>query len=120
MLIDVSDGHVQLIARMRISADGDVGLAKNIQDNYTNVIGNVGSGVHTVVFTVTTSALKYNVTIFPESGPAITAENNPMITDNPLSFNNPAHPTLSFLHEGSIPTGNSYAIGSVSISRKKP
>ena len=62
-------------------------------------------GVHTVVFTVITSTLKYNVTVFPESGPVITAENKPMITDNPLYFNNPAHPMLSFLHQGSVPTG---------------
>lgn len=120
VLIDVSDGHAHLMARMRINPNGDVGLAQNIGDDYTNAIGNVGLGVHTVVFTVTTSTLKYNVTIFPESGPAITAENKPMITDNPLYFNNPAHPMLSFLHQGSVPTGNSYAIGSVTISRKKP
>ena len=120
VLIDVTDGHAHIIARMRISPNGAVGLAQNLLDDYTNVIGNVGFGVHTVVFTVTTSALKYNVTVFPESGPAITAENKPMITDNPLYFNNPAHPTLSFLHQGSVPTGNSYAIGSVTISRKKP
>jgi len=120
VLIDVTDGHAHIIARMRISPNGAVGLAQNLLDDYTNVIGNVGFGVHTVVFTVTTSALKYNVTVFPESGPAITEENKPMITDNPLYFNNPAHPTLSFLHQGSVPTGNSYAIGSVTISRKKP
>jgi hypothetical protein len=66
------------------------------------------------------STLKYNVSIFPASGPVITAENKPMITDNPLYFNNPAHPTLSFFHQGLTPTGNSYAIGSVTISRKKP
>jgi hypothetical protein len=120
VLIDVTDGHAHIIARMRISPNGDVGLAQNILDDYTNVIGNVGSGVHTVVFTVTASNLKYNVTIFPASGSAITAENKPMITDNPLHFNNPAHPMLSFLHQGSVPTGNAYAIGSVSISRKKP
>ena len=120
VLIDVDDGHAHIIARMRISPNGDVALAQNLMDNYTNVIGNVGSGVHTVVFTVTTSSLKYNVSVFPSSGPAITAENKPMITQNPLYFNNPAHPQLSFLHDGSVPTGNSYAIGSVDISRKKP
>lgn len=116
VLISVSDGHANSIAMMRISPNGNVALA----DDFTNVIGSVGNGVHTVVFTATTSALKYNVTVFPESGPAITAENKPMITNNPLYFNNPAHPTLGFLHEGSVPTGNSYAIGSVTISRKKP
>ncbi len=116
MLITVSDGP-NTIAWMRISPNGDVALA----DDFTNVIGSVGNGVHTVVFTVTTSALKYNVTVFPESGPAITAENKPMITTNPLVFNNPAHPMLGFLHEGWTPDGySSYAIGSVTISRKKP
>ena len=116
MLISVSDGHASTMAFMRISPNGDVALA----DDYTNVIGSVGNGVHTVVFTVTTSALKYNVTIIPESGPAITAENKPMVTNNPLFFHNPAHPSIGFLLEGSVPNGNSYAIGSVTISRKKP
>ena len=115
MLITVSDGP-HSFAQMRISPNGSVALA----DDFTNVIGSVGNGVHTVVFTVTASTLKYNVTVFPESGPAITAENKPMITDNPLYFNNPAHPMLGFLHQGSVPNGNSYAIGSVTISRKKP
>ena len=81
---------------MRISPNGNVALA----DDFTNVIGSVGNGVHTVVFTVTTSALKYNVTVFPESGPAITAENKPMITDNPLYFNNPAHPIAWLFSRG--------------------
>jgi hypothetical protein len=116
VLISVSDGHANSIAMMRISPSGDVALA----DDFTNVIGSVGNGVHTVVFTATTSTLKYNVTVFPESGPAIIAENKPMITNNPLYFKNPAHPTLGFLLEGSVPNGNSYAIGSVTISRKKP
>jgi hypothetical protein len=121
VLIDVTDGHAHIIARMRISPNGDVGLANNLGDaNYSNVIGNVGNNVHTIVFTVMASTLKYNVSIFPASGPVITAENKPMITDNPLYFNNPAHPTLSFFHQGLTPTGNSYAIGSVTISRKKP
>jgi len=120
VLIEVADGHATLIARMRISSNGDVGLAQNLLDDYTNIIGNVGTGVHTVVFTVTTSNLKYNVTIFPESGTAITAENKPMLTDNPLYFHNPAHPMLSFMHQDPTAPGAYYAIGSVTISRKKP
>jgi hypothetical protein len=52
VLIDVSDGHGNLIARMRIATDGQVGLATNILDNYTDVIGNIGSQVHTIIFTV--------------------------------------------------------------------
>ncbi len=119
--IDVSDGHVHLMARMRISPNGDVGLATNINDgNYTNIIGNVGSETHTIVFTASPSTLKYNVTIIKETGPAITAENKPMITDNVSLFNNPANPTLSFLHPDNIASNSTYAIGSVTITRKKP
>jgi hypothetical protein len=120
VLIDVSDGHAHLIARMRIRSDGEVALAKNILDNYTDVIGNVGSEVHTVIFTCSASTLKYNVSIYKTTGPAILAENKPMITENALSFNNPAHPTLSFQHSASSAAGHTYAIGSVSITRKKP
>ena len=120
VLIDVSDGHGHLMARMRIASNGDVGLATNILDNYSNVIGNVGSEVHTIVFTVMPSTLKYNVTIFKTSGPAITAENKPMITEDVLSFNNPAHPMISFQHSENSASGHTYALGSVVISRKKP
>jgi hypothetical protein len=120
VLIDVSDGHGHLIARMRIKTNGEVGLAKNITDDYTDVLGNIGSEVHTIIFTVSASTLKYNVTIFKTSGPTITAENKPMITENALSFNNPAHPTISFQHSEQPGSGHTYAIGSVSISRKQP
>jgi hypothetical protein len=118
--IDLTDGHANLIARMRISSNGDVGLARTIEDAaYSDVIGNVGTGTHTVVFTTTTSSLRYNVNIYKEGAPAIIAENRPMITTNPLSFNNPARPSLSFIHNGS-PDGHSYVIGLVEILRNRP
>lgn len=121
VLIDVSDGSGHLMARMRIQSSGDVGLATNILDNYSNVIGNVGSGSHTIIFTVMPSTLKYNVSIYPSSGPVITAENKPMITENALEFANPAHPSVSFQHESTSGSGgHQYIIESVSISRKKP
>lgn len=118
VMIDVSDGHLHVIARMRIAFDGEVGLSTSINDGYSDVIGNLGSGAHTVVFTIFPSTLKYNVTIVQPSGPTITATNKPMITDDASSFSNPAHPTLSFLQSGG--SGNTYVIGSVSISRKEP
>lgn len=120
VLIDASDGHGHLIARMRIKSDGEVGLAKNILDDYTDILGNVGTEVHTVIFTCSASTLKYNVSIYKTTGPAILAESKPMITENALSFNNPAHPSLSFQHSASSAASHIYAIGSVSITRKKP
>jgi hypothetical protein len=123
MSIDVSDGHGHSMVRMHIRFDGQVGLATNLADPYTDVIGNVGSGKHTIIFTTFPSTLKYNVSIIKESAPAIIAENRPMITDNPLSFNNPAHPTLHFMHYSlttGVGLGTTYAIGSVSISKREP
>ncbi len=118
IMIDVSDGHQNLIARMRIMPDGEVGLATNIGDTYSDVIGNLGTGPHTIIFAAIASSLTYNVSIIPSNGATITASNKPMITQNKLNFANPAHPSLSFLQEG---TGSlTYAIGSVAISRKKP
>jgi hypothetical protein len=118
--IYVSDGHSHVIAMMRIASDGQVALAKNIADAFTDVIGNIGSQSHTIIFTVSASTLKYNVTILTPNGPTITAENKPMVTDNQLSFNNPAHPMLSIQHSELSNPGHTYAIGSVSITRKKP
>ena len=119
MLIDISDGVANVMARMRISPNGDVGLATNIGDaDYSDVIGNIGSETHTIVFTASPSTLKYNVTIIKETPPAITAENRPMVTQNANSFKSPNNPSLDFLHTNE--DGSSYAIGSVTISRKKP
>lgn len=120
LLIDVSDGHGYLMARMRIKANGEVGLAKNILDPYTDVIGTLSPNGHTIVFTTTPSDLKYNVTIFQTSGGAITATDKPMITENALMFANPAHPSISFQHSENPNVNHKYIIESVSISRKKP
>jgi hypothetical protein len=120
VIIEISDGHGNSMARMRIKANGQVGLAKNILDDFTDVIGNVGSEVHTVIFTTSPSTLRYNVTIFKTTGPAITAEDKIMITQNALSFYNPANPMISFLHSEEAGSAHTYAIGSVLISRKKP
>ncbi len=118
--IYVSDGYGHFMAAMRIRANGEVGLTNDLaQGNYA-VIGNVGTEVHTVIFTLSPSTLKYNVTIFKETGPAILAENKSMITEDALSFNNPARPSISFAHQEAASPGHTYAIGSVSITRKKP
>ncbi len=98
--------------RMRIGGDGEV------RDSY-GVIGDVDFDPHTIVFTMFTSSLKYNVTIIQASG-TVKAENKPMITDNLLSFSNPAHPMVSCVRTTWAVFGGTYVIGSVDISRKKP
>ncbi|HYG37278.1 MAG TPA: hypothetical protein VD908_01610 [Cytophagales bacterium] len=119
VLIDVTDGHAHIIARMRIKPDGELGLASDVLDDYTDVIGNVGTGNHTIVFTCMFSDLKYNVTVFKSSG-NITATDKPMIVTNPLHFSNPANPMLSFRHSGATSTNHKYVVENILISRKKP
>jgi hypothetical protein len=118
--IDLDDGAGHIIARMKIYLNGDVGLAKNIADNYTDIIGNVGQNAHTIIFTTSPSTLKYNVTVFQTGGNGFSVENKPMITTNALLFANPAHPSISFLHVSTGSGNHHYIIESVSISKKKP
>jgi len=120
LYIYVSDGHAHVIAMMRIASGGQVALATNIADPFSDVLGNIGSQSHTIIFTVSASTLTYNVTILTPSGPTITAENKTMITNNQLSFNNPAHPELSIQLPEMTNPSHTYAIGTVLISKKKP
>ncbi|MBL7737339.1 MAG: hypothetical protein JNL51_17910 [Chitinophagaceae bacterium] len=120
VMIDIADGAGCLMTRMRIHSNGEVRLAKNLMDNYTDLIGNIGQNKHTVIFTTSPSTLKYNVTILQTGGEAITAENKPMITENALEFANPAHPSISFSHASTGSGDHHYVIESVTISKKKP
>mgnify|MGYP005811923299 CR=1 FL=1 len=117
--MDVSDGSGHAMLRMTIRPNGDVALTNDLTYTTADVIGNVGSQVHTVIFTTSPGALKYNVTIIKETGPAITEENRNMLTTNATEFLNPARPTISFSNQGTS-GAQIYAIGNVSITKKKP
>jgi hypothetical protein len=119
--IDISDGHINTMGRLVIAPSGEASVVHSFgPDVPDHPIGNVGTGAHTVVFTVFTSLLKYNITIIKENGANIVAENQPMITTNLLQFSNPAHPTISFLLTQPTRSTTFYEIGSVGISRKEP
>jgi hypothetical protein len=118
--IDISDGHVNTMGRMKIADNGDVSIVHSFTEPEGNLIGKIGTGVHTVVFTVSASELKYNVSIIKEGGSNIVAENQPMITTDKSLFSDPAHPTISFLLANPSGSLNFYEIGSVYISRKQP
>lgn len=117
--VDLTDGYSAAIARLRIQPDGTVSIVTDLSYSNFQVIGNVGSQVHTVIFTTSLVSKTYNVTIFKETGPAITAENKPFIQQNATLFKNPARPTISFTHQGEA-SGHTYAIGIVTITKEKP
>lgn len=119
--VDISDGSANTMGRLVITNSGDVSVVHSFEPEAPHhTMGNIGSGPHTVVFTVNASGLSYNVTIFRDNGTALTAENQPMITTDALLFSNPARPTLSFLLMETSGSGSYYEIGSVTISKKKP
>lgn len=118
--IDISDGGINTMGRLEIADDGDVSVIHSFAEPEGHFLGNIGTGVHTIVFTVLTSELKYNVSILKEGGSNLIAENQPMITTDKSSFKNPANPTISFLLTNPLGSLNYYEIGSVYISRKKP
>ncbi|MEJ1241048.1 hypothetical protein WBG78_23070 [Chryseolinea sp. T2] len=117
--MDLSDGGGHPIARLTIHTNGDVALTRDLTYVTEDIIGNVGNEVHTIVFTTFAGELKYNVTIFKETGPAITVQNKNMLTTNATSFLNPARPQISFSNQGTS-GAKIYAIGNVSITKKKP
>ncbi|MGC3944404.1 MAG: hypothetical protein QM762_07790 [Chryseolinea sp.] len=117
--MDVSDGGSHPIARLTIHPNGDVALTRDLTYVTEDVIGNVGSQVHTIVFTTFAGELKYNVTIFKETGPAITVSNKNMLTTNATEFFNPARPQISVSNQGTS-GAQIYAIGGVTITKKKP
>jgi len=123
ILIELTDGYGVSMTRMRISTNGEVSLPRNTDEyssgEFTDILGDIETGPHTIIFTVSPSTLRYNVSIFRSPGSPITAENRPMMTDNALNFHNPAYPTLAIRHK-TYGLNNVYTIGSVTISRKKP
>ncbi|HTF18523.1 MAG TPA: hypothetical protein VK658_10645, partial [Chryseolinea sp.] len=117
--VDVSDGYSAAIARLIIEANGAVSIVKGSDYTQYELLGNVGSQVHTVIFTTSLASKTFNVTIFKESGPAITVENKPFIQQDHTQFHNPARPTITFSHQGTT-SSHTYALGFVSISKEKP
>ena len=117
--MDLSDGASHPIARLTIKPNGNVELTNDLTYTSSELIGNVGTEVHTILFTTFAGTLKYNVSIYKETGPAILKENRNMLTTNPTEFVNPARPTISFSNQGT--SGSQiYAIGNVLITRRQP
>ncbi|REA62359.1 hypothetical protein DSL64_08840 [Dyadobacter luteus] len=120
ILTDLTDGSGVPIARMRITSSGAVSL---ISGDWTTsrVIGNIPPGaVHSVIFTVLASQLKYNLLITSPGREPIKVTNEPMMTTSALNFHNPANPSISFQHSDRSGQDSKYTIESISISRKDP
>lgn len=120
ILTDLTDGSGTPIARMRITSSGSVSLTSGDWTT-SRVIGNIPPGaVHSVIFTVLASQLKYNLLITSPGSDAIRVTNEPMMTTSALNFHNPANPSIAFQHGDRSGQGSKYTIESISISRNDP
>lgn len=121
VLIDATDGSAGIVVRMKIKANGEVTLLRNLTTQQEDVIGTLPEGVsHTVFFTVNMATSKYNVTILKSSGPTITVTDKTVVLGTGISYANPARPTLSFRFEDGFSDARKYVIEGVTISREKP
>jgi len=119
VIVDVGDGYGAAIARLRIEGSGKASVVKGSNWLEYEEIGNVGTGVHTVIFTTSLVSKTFNVTIFREGDTALTKEGLPFIEQDATQFKNPARPTIAFTHTG-INGSHTYELGFVTISKKKP
>ena len=119
VFVDVGDGYSAAIARLRIEPNGTASVVAASDYTVYHTLGNIGTGVHTVVFTTSLASKTFNITIFRESGPALKAENRPFIQQDHTQFHNPARPTITFQHQGTTSL-HTYALGFVSITKEKP
>lgn len=124
LTVDLTDGAGGVMARMTIQGSGNVLLNNDYFGDDQN-IGTISLGTsHFVLFTVNVRAGTYNLSIIKRGG-NITVNNHPFfrtgnLPPDPLSFANPAHPTISFHHS----TGGSpyikYIFDNVNISKRLP
>lgn len=120
LLTDLSDGSSGYIARMKINPSGVVSLMG--RDWVTErIIGNVPTDApHSVIFTVNVGSGTYNLMIASVGRELIQVSNEPLMTSNPLSFHNPANPSISFKFSEGADSGTKYLIERISITRKEP
>jgi hypothetical protein len=85
-----------------------------------HVVGNIPAGVmHTLVISLNMGQGKFNLTVL-KSGGNITLTDQPVLLGNPLSYSNPANPSISTRWDSGASETRKYVFESVSITRKKP
>jgi hypothetical protein len=120
LITDLSDGSSGYIARMKIKPSGHVTLIG--RDWFTErEIGRVPiDAPFSVIFTVNVASGTYNLMIASVGKELIRVNNEPLMTSNPLSFHNPANPSISFSFDQGAGPGTKYTIERLSITHKNP
>ncbi len=124
LVVDLSDGRGGLMARMLIRNDGRVFLSNDYFGSELEV-GTLPLGMsHSVIFTVNVRSGTYNLVILKRGG-NLTVNNHPFFRTgesppDPLTFANPAYPTIAFHHSFGRAPHIKYIFESVNISKKQP
>jgi hypothetical protein len=118
LYIDCSDGSGIVAARIKILNNGDVILVDDIViDTGTNIGTLPNNQKHTFMVTVDLPNEVYNLSVLRSTGGNITSNGNPLLTENVLTFHNPANPTVSFKY-GLFTASQQYVIEEVFINCK--
>lgn len=119
LLIEIADGSAGMITRMFLDENGRLSQMKGFT-GADEVIGTIPPGTsHTFIVNVDMNAKKFNLSVLQQSG-NILIKDQPLLLGNPLSYANPAHPTIAFRWEDGNSPSRKYVIEEVFISRKKP
>ena len=117
LYIDCSDGSGIVAARIKILNNGDVILVDDIvSDNGTNIGTLPNNQKHTFMVTVDLPNEVYNISILRSSEGNLTNNGHALLTENVLTYHNPANPTVSFKY-GIFTASQQYVIEEVFINR---
>lgn len=120
VLADISDGFANLIGRLYFYGDGHVKRVTNLATDQSVDIGTLNpQRQYSVIVTATASTSRFNVLI-GDGVSLINVMDQPMLTTDPLSFHNPANPSVSFRFEDGVDASRKYIIESVNITRNEP
>ncbi|SDD99583.1 hypothetical protein SAMN04487996_10366 [Dyadobacter soli] len=118
VMIDFTDGSAGVITRLHINSAGQLSILTAFPAS-EEVVGNIPPDTpHTLVISLNMNTGKFNLTVL-KSGGNITVTDRPVL-GNPLSYANPAHPSINIRWESGASDTRKYVFESVGITRKKP
>lgn len=119
IMFDFTDGTAKIITRLYLDQSGQLSMLTAFPGT-EQVVGNIPAGVaHTLFISLNMSEGKFNLTVL-KSGGNITVTDRPVLLGNPLSYSNPANPSISARWDDGASDTRKYVFESVSITRKKP
>lgn len=119
LMIDLSDGFANLIARFYLSANGTLSVVQHLARDERRELGNIHPNESfNFQFYLDMSGGNYRLNVYKSSGDIAVDDLRPFF--NPLTYRNPANPMISMRYlDGSSPD-RKYVIEDIAITRNEP